>query len=196
MKILDQDIEIDKLEELLSQHPAVREAAVVTRGEEGRDQQLVAYIVTANSSRSLQSDELKEYLSGRQPEHLVPAAFVMLDHLPRDGGANVDRQALSESNHSGPQSQTGYLAPRTSVEKTVAEIWAEVLGVGQVGVHDNFFELGGHSVLVMRVASRLYKVFKVDLSMHDFFKSPTVTDISATIAHMQAESQGPEKPIE
>jgi acyl carrier protein len=79
------------------------------------------------------------------------------------------------------------------VEKKVAEIWQEVLGVERVGLHDSFFELGGHSLVVMRVASRIYKTFNVELSLHDFFKAPTVADLGMAIVLKHTESQDREK---
>jgi acyl carrier protein len=73
------------------------------------------------------------------------------------------------------------VAPRDAVERTVAAIWSQVLGLEQVGVHDNFFDLGGHSLLATRVFARLQKAFSVPISLRDLFEKPTVAELSGAI---------------
>ncbi len=188
LKIRGYRIEPGEIEAVLQAHPEVRQAVVA----EGGDKRLMAYVV-AEAGAQVAVEQLREYLADRLPDYMVPASIVAKEALPVMSDGKVDRQALSESDQTNVAERNGYEAPRTKVEKKVAEIWEEVLGVQRIGLHDSFFELGGHSLLVMRVASRIYKAFKVELSLHDFFKAPTIADLGMTIVLKHTESQDREK---
>lgn len=192
VKIRGYRIEPGEVEDVLSRHPAVREAVVIARGEASGDKRLAAYVV-AHPNQSPHTGELQNYLRAKMPDYMVPSVFVMLERLPLTPNGKLNRRALPEPDRSRPELEKECVAPRTGVEKTVAEIWAEVLGLERVGVYDNFFELGGHSLLVMQVVSRIYKAFKVELPLRDFFKAPTVVDLVMAIALRHAELQDREK---
>jgi acyl carrier protein len=83
--------------------------------------------------------------------------------------------------HSRPSLSTEYAAPRTEVEKTVADVWQEILGVAPIGVHDKFFELGGHSLLAVQLIAQLREAFQVELSAQRLFEAPTVAQLAGTI---------------
>jgi acyl carrier protein len=112
---------------------------------------------------------------------MAPSAFVFLDALPLNPNGKIDRKALPPPDGSMPELEEAFIAPRTPVEKTVAEIWAEVLGVGRVGIHDNFFELGGHSLLATQVVSRIRAAFSVELPLRRLFETPTVAGLAVEI---------------
>ena len=101
--------------------------------------------------------ELRHFLKERLPEYMVPSAFVMLDMLPLTPNGKVDRRALPKPDGLHAETDESYVAPRTPMEKFIAEIWQEVLGVDRISVHDNFFDLGGHSLLSIKVISRIEK---------------------------------------
>jgi acyl carrier protein len=107
----------------------------------------------------------------------VPSRIVLLEQLPLTPNGKIDRQALRILTPTEGQEEK-YVAPRTPMEQTIAAIWQEVLGLEQVGVHDNFFDLGGHSLLATRVVSRVRQEFHVDLKLMDFFKMPTIAELS------------------
>src|SRR5439155_10317209 len=137
-------VELGEIEAVLAQHPAIRETAIVARqGESGR-KRLTAYVST-KTGESVASGDLREYVKHRLPEYMIPSAFVRLDALPHTPNGKIDRLALPEADQANTDSQSPYTAPRNFIEKRVAEIWAQVLGVNQIGIHDNFFDLGGHS---------------------------------------------------
>src|SRR2546427_12437212 len=111
---------------------------------------------------------------------MVPSAFVVLDALPLSPNGKLDRRALPAPDPSALMG-AGYVAPRTDAERALAGIWAEVLGVAQVGVEDNFFELGGDSILSIQVVSRARAAFGVDISPRALFTTPTVAGLAAAL---------------
>ena len=87
----------------------------------------------------------------------------------------------AKPSHSRPDLPTAYAAPRNEKEKEIAEIWQNLLGIEQVGIHDNFFELGGHSLLATQIISRLRDTFQVELQLHQFFEIQTIAGLSESV---------------
>ena len=141
-----------EIEAVLATHEAVRQGIVLSHGERAGTRQLAAYVVYEDSTHATAS-ELRRFLRERLPEEMVPQHFVELDALPLSNDGKIDRAALP--NPFGPGDD--YVAPRTPMERTVATIWQELLGVARVSVHDNFLDAGGHSLLAMRVITRIAK---------------------------------------
>jgi acyl carrier protein len=115
----------------------------------------------------------------------------MLDSLPLTPNGKVDRRALPAPDQSRPELVNSFVAPRTSVEDTLAKIWAEVLKLEKVGIHDNFFELGGHSLLATQVISRVREAFQLEVSLRDLFENPTVASLAVKTAEIQAQQVDP-----
>jgi FkbM family methyltransferase len=126
------------------------------------------------NDRPLASDELRLFAREKLPDYMIPSGFVFLDALPLTPNGKIDRRALPPPDSLEPDLQDRYLAPRTATEKRVAEIWAGVLHVKQVGIHDNFFELGGHSLLAIQLVSRIRDAFQIELPLRSLFEGPTV----------------------
>ena len=180
VKIRGFRIELGEIESILSEHEAVREVKVTAREDVPGDKRLVAYIVP--EGKSIPSlDALREYLKGKLPDYMVPAAFVTLEKIPLTPNGKVDHRALPTPEYTRPELEQAYAAPRTSVEQALADIWAEVLGVKQVGINDNFFQLGGHSLLAVRLFVRIRKWAGVDLPLAILFRSPTVRGLAEII---------------
>jgi acyl carrier protein len=163
----------------LSQHPVVKDAVVVAsptardgRGKAG-DDQLVAYVVTYQDQR-FTAGELRSFLKEKLPDYMVPAVFMFLDELPLMPSGKTDRQALPAPKGERPELKAAYVAPRTEVEQTIAQIWQEVLGVDKVGIYDNFFDLGGHSLLIVQVHDKLQEAFERDLPIIEMFRYPSI----------------------
>jgi hypothetical protein len=110
-----------------------------------------------------------------------------MDSLPLTSNCKVDRKALPVPDDLRPDLEIEYMAPRTPIEKLLAGIWSEVLGVPKVGIYDNFFELGGHSLLANHVISRLRGVLQMEIPLRLLFESPTVLDMAVAISLEQAE---------
>ena len=173
VKIRGFRVELGEIEVVLASHPAVRELVVIAREDVPGEKKLVAYIVLEDQ-QSVNVSELRSFLADKLPDYMVPSAFVILDEFPLSPNRKIDRRALPAPDHSRPDVETVLVLPRTPAEEVMANIWAGVLGLEQVGVADNFFELGGHSMLATQVVSRIRDMFRVDLELRALFQYPTV----------------------
>ncbi|MCG7756776.1 MAG: phosphopantetheine-binding protein, partial [Nitrosomonas sp.] len=124
--------------------------------------------------------ELRVYLKVHLPDYMVPAAFVFLDSLPLNTNGKLDRKALPAPDI-GIRLVSQYVAPRNSIEEILAKLWAEVLGLEQVGIHDNFFELGGHSLLATQAMARIRLAFDIDLPLSVLLRAPTIAQVSHAV---------------
>jgi amino acid adenylation domain-containing protein len=186
VKIRGYRIELEEIEAVLAQHPAIHSVVVLVREDEPGDQRLVAYVVPAQEVM-LPINELRSFLSEKLPEYMVPSAFVLLKELPLTFNGKVNRRALPAPEQTRPKLAETFVAPRTSVEERLAEIWAGILRLERVGIHDNFFDLGGHSLLATQLISRLHDVFQVEPPLRLFFEAPTIADLAVMITQELAE---------
>ncbi|MFJ9382053.1 amino acid adenylation domain-containing protein, partial [Streptomyces sp. NPDC101455] len=124
-------------------------------------------------------------VGARLPEYMVPSVFVELAELPLTANGKLDRAALPEP-QGVRQDATGPVAPRTEAERILADVWAQVLGVDEVGAQDNFFDLGGHSLLATQVISRVREVFGVEVPLSVLFDEPTVREFTSVIETVDA----------
>jgi hypothetical protein len=121
------------------------------------------------------------------PDYMHPSSYVLLDALPLLPSGKIDRHALPESDESRSRSRKPFVPPRTPLEQVLAGLWAEVLGVDQVGVHDGFFaDLGGHSLLAAQLASRVHNAFQVETPLRWLFESPTVAEFADALCADEA----------
>jgi aryl carrier-like protein len=184
-------VEVEEVAVILGAHPGISEAVVVAREDEPGEKRLVAYVVSAQG-HAPSNGELRSYLKEKLPEYMVPSTFVALEKLPLTSNGKVDRRALPAPDRTRSETES-YVAPRTSIEETLAHIWSEVLRVEQVGVDDNFFELGGDSILSIQVISRARKAGLL-LSPRQLFERPTIAQLAAVVGSataVEAVEQGP-----
>ncbi|MEG4026647.1 condensation domain-containing protein, partial [Microcoleus sp. S13C4] len=172
-------IELGEIEAALSQHPNLLSVAVVLREDIPGQKSLVAYAVPLQKPAPTVGD-LRHFLKERLPDYMVPSAFVILESLPLTPNGKVDRRTLP-SPELPPELELTFVAPRTPIEEMLANIWACVLGIEQVGVHDNFFELGGHSLLAAQIISRVRDTMSVELPLRSLFEAPTVATVAERI---------------
>ena len=183
-------IEAAEIESALLSLDTVKEAIVVAQQESiSGDKRLVAYLVPARQPAPTIS-ELRRFLSEKLPDYMIPSVFVKLDALPLTPNGKVDRKALPVPDSSRPELGTPFVAPRSPTEEKLAQIWAEVLSLDQVGIQDNFFDLGGHSLLDTQVISRVINKFRVELPLISLFQSPTVADMTVVITENMARKAG------
>ncbi|MFP3939248.1 MAG: amino acid adenylation domain-containing protein [Thermoanaerobaculia bacterium] len=193
VKVRGQRIETGEIEAALRRHPAVEEAVVVGRRDAGPDAALAlaAFVSTRSDSGSAaDGDALREHLRGLLPEPMVPATVEVLEALPRGRTGKVDRRALARRpppDRPSPREAPGRarVAPRSPAEREVAEVWAEVLGIGEVGVHDEFFELGGNSISAAVVINRVQEILGAMVHVVALFEAPTIARLAETLTRTQ-----------
>ncbi|EOD66689.1 non-ribosomal peptide synthetase, partial [Amycolatopsis vancoresmycina] len=172
VKIRGHRIELGEIEACLAAHPAVGEAVVTVQGT-GNDKRLVAYV-----TGSATAEELRTHATAQLPAYMVPGAYLALDRFPLTAHGKIDRKALpAPEQHAG----TAVRGPRTPVEATLCAIWADVLGVAEVGIDDDFFVIGGHSLLANSVVSRVRSALDAELSIRDLFEARTVSRLAGRL---------------
>ncbi|UJR87060.1 MupA/Atu3671 family FMN-dependent luciferase-like monooxygenase [Sandaracinus amylolyticus] len=179
VKVRGYRIELGEIEAALATCEGVREAVVIARAGTGGDAELVAY-VTAHPP--VDAKTMREHLRATLPSYMVPSRFVALERFPLTPNKKVDRNALpapDDATTSAPEATSA--PPANDLERDVAAIWREVLGVAEVGRDDNFFELGGHSLLAVRLHRRLVEAIGKPIAMTDVFRFPTVRAFAAQL---------------
>jgi amino acid adenylation domain-containing protein len=180
VKIRGFRIELGEIEAALRRHPAVAEAVVLARGEAG-EQRLVAYVVGGETPPPA-AEELRGFLRVMLPAHMIPWAFVALPALPLNANGKLDRKALPDPERAAWGAPVQMEEPQTDMERTVAEVWRQVLHLERVGIDDNFFDSGGHSLLAVRVRHRLKAALGRDLPLVALFEHPTIRSLARSLA--------------
>jgi len=187
VKIRGFRIELGEIEAVLSQHPGVRETAVIARDFIAGDKQLVAYVVPHQQPAPAISD-LRHFLKQQLPDYMVPGAFVVLEALPLTPNGKIDRRALPAPEQRS-ELEESKVAPRTPIEEMLASIWGNILSLESVGIHGNFFELGGHSLLATQVISRLRDTLTVELPLRSLFEAPTIAEFAERVENLLKNGQ-------
>ncbi len=179
IKIRGFRIEPDEIACAINRHPAVVSSAVIARSDSG-EKRLVAYIV-ATPSASIEDRDLRDLLTGALPDYMVPAHFVLLEHIPVTANGKLDKAALPAPTEKNQLRRDNYVAPRNELEQMVEGILSPILGLERVSIHDNFFLLGGHSLMGAQVIAKVRDIFDVELNLRNVFECPTVAKLSARI---------------
>ncbi|MEV6987196.1 amino acid adenylation domain-containing protein, partial [Sphaerisporangium sp. NPDC051017] len=176
VKIRGFRVEPGEVEVVLASHPGVEHALVIAREDTPGDKRLIAYVVPDGEAPA-DPDVLRAYARTRLPEYMLPADVVTLDRLPLTLNGKLDRAALPAP---APDLARGRTA-RTAQEAVLCALFAEVLGVPEVGIDDAFFDLGGHSLLVTRLLNRIRTVLGVEIPTRVLFETPTVGGLTARL---------------
>ena len=197
VKIRGFRIELGEIESVLAQHPAVRESVVLVQTEAQPNQEahqyLVGYVIL-HPEQPLTTSALRRDLLEQLPDYMVPARFVTLDAFPLTQNGKLDRKALLAISASMEQSTPGSdshalrVAPQTAIEKTLANIWAEVLHQKQIGIYDNFFDLGGDSIVSIQVLAKA-KEAGLDFSLAQLFQKQTIHALAQELGTGEATPQ-------
>ncbi|MBD2385751.1 non-ribosomal peptide synthetase [Cylindrospermum sp. FACHB-282] len=194
VKIRGFRIELGEIEAALSLYPDVLQAVVIAREDVPGDKRLVAYLVS-NPGQVLTISSLRHFLQEKLPSYMLPSAFVTLEKLPLTPNGKIDRRALPAADISRTDLTTDFVSPRNPTEEMIAGIWAQVLGVEQVGINDNFFELGGHSLLATQLISRIRQTLGVDLALRSLFASPTIAELANNLQAKLGQTTLPIEPV-
>jgi len=181
LKIRGYRVEPGEIEACLLELPSVGEAAVVAREVAAGDKRLVAYVVPKQQPHDAAAalDDYRAGLRRKLPEYMLPQHFVLLERLPLTPNGKVDRKRLPA--FEATRVERPYVAPRTPNEERLAALFAELLGVSQVGAHDNFFELGGHSLLATQLVSKIRDQLGSQLSLRTFFEGASVAELAVEL---------------
>ncbi|WP_345017459.1 amino acid adenylation domain-containing protein, partial [Streptomyces shaanxiensis] len=187
VKLRGYRIELGEIEARLRQHPTVAEAIAAVRRTTHGVERLVAYVVTADGTDPDQQS-LRGHLSAALPDYMVPTGYVRIDAVPLTRNGKVDHRALAALDQ-GSEAGTGGTAPRTPVEERLAAVWADVLGLDELGVEDSFFALGGDSIAAVRLVGALREAGH-DVTVRDVFEHRTVADLAVLLAGQETEAAG------
>ena len=177
IKLRGYRIELGEIESALLRYPGVKEAVVVAKEDHVGESQLVAYLVT-EVDQHVSNDDLRYYLRQTLPSFMVPQFFVSLEKMPLTSNGKVNRLLLPAPQETSVPEQVKPLGP---IEEVVASIWAEVLGIEQIGATDNFFDIGGQSLKAVQVVVRLLEVLRVELPVTTIFEAPTVRSLAGVV---------------
>jgi amino acid adenylation domain-containing protein/FkbH-like protein len=194
VKIRGFRIELEEIERQLLKDNRIKEAVVVPGTDTNGDKYLSAYIIPA-ANQEINLAELREYLSGKLPDYMLPSYFVQLEHLPLTQNGKVDRKALPEPTI---HKDSEYRAPGNETEETLTRIWSQVLGIdkGMISIDANFFELGGHSLKATILLIKVHEQFDVKMSFTEFFKAPTIRGLSCYIDKAEKNKHSSIEPVE
>ncbi|MER8224367.1 amino acid adenylation domain-containing protein [Streptomyces sp. NPDC094143] len=189
VKLRGQRLELGEIEATLAGHARAADVVVDVRGTGPDDRRLVAYVRPArpghDGDRELVA-ELRELAAARLPAYMRPGSYVTIDRVPLTPSGKTDRKALPDP---APGEGSGFgrdEPPATPAERELAQIWAELLGTGEVGGDDNFFEIGGHSLLAARMTGRVSAAFGVELPVSLAFEHPVLRDFALAVVTAQA----------
>jgi amino acid adenylation domain-containing protein len=183
-------IELGEIETQLRNHPAVKQCVTVIRKEAANQNQIIAYVVL---NERILTGELRTYLEELLPRYMIPGHILELEELPLNRNGKIDRKALPDPDQV-MQSLDPAELPKTHIEKTVAQIWEEVLEISPIGVNHNFFQLGGHSLRIIQVRSRINQLLGVDVSVIELFRRPTVGQLAQFLEEQLPGAAGPQRP--
>ncbi|MGW7157950.1 amino acid adenylation domain-containing protein [Paenibacillus taichungensis] len=169
-------LETGEIENGLSSYPGIIQSVVVMKSFEGRPGLLCAYYL---SEQELPASQLREHLSNSLPAYMIPSVFIHKSEFPLNSSGKIDRNALMADMTHTHASSTIYAAPVTELEKIVAAVWSQVLGVEKVGRDDHFFDLGGNSFSVIQAHNKLKHYTDVDFPVPRFFECPTLRQFAA-----------------
>jgi amino acid adenylation domain-containing protein len=188
VKIRGYRIELGEIESVLLQSGYITQALVIVKEDQSGDKQLAAYVVpNGNFNR----EDLLSYLRGRLPDYMVPQWWVPIQNFPLTANGKIDRKALPAIDFT-LESGNEYTPPETEMEKSLVEIWKELLHLDRVSISDNFFRIGGHSLLARRMASHIERNLSVTVPIQMLFQFNTIRELGKYL-ELQINKQPREK---
>ncbi|NVI97307.1 amino acid adenylation domain-containing protein [Myxococcus sp. AM009] len=189
VKLRGYRIELGEIEDTLTNHPRLRQAAVIVREDHPGDRRLVGYYVDERGG-SVSEADIRAHLKRTLPEYMVPQRFVRLEEMPLTPNGKIDRKALPRPLGRRPDMGTDFVEPSTQTERTLAGVFAFVLGIDQVGARDGFFDLGGSSLLAMRAVSLLEKEHGLNVPVLKLFQHPRLGDLARWLDEQRGTASG------
>jgi len=182
VKIRGYRVELGEIESVLGTHPAVARSAVVIREDRPGDVRLIAYYAV-HDGQVVEQAELREHLQSRLPAYMLPSMFIPVDRIPLTPNGKVDARSLPVPLADRPVPAA--VLAQSAVERELAAVFADVLGLAMVPVDESFFNLGGHSLLLIGVQTRIADRLGAEIEMVDFFRHPTIRDLAPLVERLQ-----------
>ncbi|MGW8957631.1 amino acid adenylation domain-containing protein [Paenibacillus sp. NPDC055715] len=179
-------IELGEIEAVMRQHAGVRDVVLIAQPDASGSSRLISYWVRAEGA-TLSIADLREYTRQALPAYMVPSLFIELEHIPLLGNGKADRNSLPSPDASQWDKGKAKVSPQTPLQRTLVQIWSELLGIGEIGIEDSFFELGGHSLLAIQLVSKIREVLKIECPLHELIAAPTIAELSAYLDKVAAE---------
>ena len=180
VKLRGYRIELGEVEAKICKLSATLNTAVLLKGDDPSSQKLVAYLVLKNNA-SLTIGQLQDQLSKTLPAYMIPAAMVLMDKMPLTTAGKIDRKALPEPSRKRPILETTYEAPVTVLEKYLTDLWQEILGIEEIGIHDKFFELGGNSLQAAQFINKIQDKIGETIFIVTIFTAPSIAAYSKVL---------------
>lgn len=182
IKIRGFRVEPTEIELCLAAHPKFKSAAVIAAEGHLKEKILIAYYILKDKNQTVSNNELRQYLKQYLPDFMIPSYFVSMESFPLNANDKLDSSALPIPSFTPT---AGYIAPRTSLEKMLAEIWSEELGIKPIGLHDDFFDLGGHSLSAARIIITINHALGKEISLQNFYQRPTIAALASLLEQLQ-----------
>ena len=189
VKVNGYRIELGEIETTLKQHSSVDSAVVKVVDSNRGNARLVGYVVM-KKDKTVTPLYLKEYLSKKIPEYMVPNVFVLLNAMPLTPNGKVDRNALPEPGESSLEDKKSYNPPETDMERIIADIFQSVIGLKKIDVRESYFDIGANSLHLVRVQGRLKEQLNREVSIVDLFEYPTVRRLCRYLTNNDIENSG------
>lgn len=189
IKIRGHRIEAGEIEAVLTRHPAVKAAVIIALGQGQSKERLLAYLVPEGKIAP-DLDELRDFLSRKLPDYMMPSAFVFLEAFPLSANGKVDRRSLPTKDILIQDLTTTFIPPQNNIEQTIASVFQTVLNLDKVGTSSNFFEMGGNSFLIAKVYNQLKNELPEEftsVSLLDLYKYPTIRALAQRLQPRQEE---------
>ena len=173
-------VDVSEIEAALRDIDGIEDAVVVGREDNSDEKRLVAYFVP-KTRPAITVTQIRQSLSRVLPDYMIPAGFVSLDAIPKTPNGKTDRLNLPLPPRERPELEAPFASPKTFADKELAQIWAEALGIEEVGINDNFFELGGNSLLAARLFVEIERRFGRSIPLSNILRAPTIEQLARLI---------------
>ncbi|WP_432409140.1 amino acid adenylation domain-containing protein [Wukongibacter sp. M2B1] len=177
VKVRGYRIELGDIEAQLQSFEGIKEAAAIVKEDKDLDKYICAYFV---SEGEIQVKDLRKYLSKKLPKYMIPAFMTQIQHMPLTASGKIDRLTLSTMKH-GPITDKTAQMPSNKLQKALAGIWKDVLGIDSVDINSSFWEVGGHSLKAIILVSKIKKIFNIKISIKDIFEISTIKEMEEYI---------------
>ncbi|MBD7913256.1 condensation domain-containing protein, partial [Clostridium cibarium] len=165
VKIRGFRIELGEVENAILSNKKVKEVVLVVNEDD--EKKICGYYTGAE----IEELELRTYISNKLPNYMMPSFLMRLEKMPLTPNGKIDKKALPKAE---VEISTNYIEPRNHIEKSLSDIWSEIIGVKKIGLRDDFFELGGHSLKAINIVYKINKEFNINIQVQDVFEKTTI----------------------